>query len=178
MTAEQLPESFRVKLKNPENYNVVASEFKGAQGVENLVDFRDFLNRLFAVLNALLFGASLLAILTLLTAALQIFNTIRLAAFSRRRETGIMRLVGASSFYIQLPFILEGVIAALIGTGLGFGLLVLLHLRAIAYLERHIQITPYIGFGTLWSALFWMVLTGVSIAALASYLTLRRYLRV
>ena len=178
VTAEQLPESFRVKLKNPERYEVVASQFRGAQGVENLQDFRDFLNRLFAVLNGLLVRAFVLAILTLLTAALQIFNTIRLAAFSRRRETGIMRLVGASSFYIQLPFILEGVIAALIGTALAFGLLVVGYGRAIDYLERHIQITPYIEFGTLWQALFWMVLTGVSIAGLASYLTLRRYLRV
>jgi len=178
VTPDQMPESFRVQLKDPQRYEVVASQFRGAQGVENLADFREVLDRLFSLLNGVLLGAVLLAVLTLITAALQIFNTIRLAAFSRRRETGIMRLVGASSFYIQLPFILEGVIAALLGTIVAFGLLALLFSGSIGYLERHIQITPYIDSSVLWQALFWMLITGVSIAGLASYLTLRRYLRV
>ena len=142
------------------------------------LDVADLRQRVQKALNGFLAGAVILASLTLVTAALQIFNTIRLAAFSRRRETGIMRLVGASSFYIQLPFILEGIIAALLGTGLAFGLLALGFNWVVPYAQRYIRITPYIESGSLWQALFWMALTGVSIAAMASYLTLRRYLRV
>lgn len=178
VTPQVLPESFQIKLKNPERYDIVASQYQGAPGVENLQDYRKVLRPLFGFLRFLLFGAYVFAGIMLVSAALLIFNTIRLAAFSRRRETGIMRLVGASSFYIQLPFILEGIIAASIGIGAAFGLLWAVYHWGKPWLEERIQITPYVSTGSLVEALVVMIVVGVSIAALASWLTLRRYLRV
>jgi cell division transport system permease protein len=177
-TVDQLPESFRVKLKDPERYEVVASQFRGAQGVENVIDLRDYLDKLFAVLNGFLAGAVILASLTLVTAALQIFNTIRLAAFSRRprdRHHAARRCIQLLHPAAVHP---GGHHCALLGTGLAFGLLALGFNWVVPYAQRYIRITPYIESGSLWQALFWMALTGVSIAAMASYLTLRRYLRV
>ena len=178
VTADQLPESYRVKLKDPERYEVVAEQFDGTPGVERLLDYREVLAPLFGLLNWSLVIITGLAVAMLLVASLLIFNTIRLAAFSRRRETGIMRLVGASSFYIQLPFILEGVIAALVGIAGGFGVLALGRSLIVGVLSDNVRITPYIGPESLFPALGVMMLVGVSIAALSSYLTLWRYLRV
>ena len=178
VTAEQLPESYSVKLKDPERYEVVAEQFEGTPGVERLLDYREVLAPLFGLLNWTLVIVTGLAVAMLLVASLLIFNTIRLAAFSRRRETGIMRLVGASSFYIQLPFILEGVIAALVGIGAGFGVLALGRSVIVGVLQENVRITPYIGADSLFPALAVMMIVGVSIAALSSYLTLWRYLRV
>ena len=67
------------------------------------------------MLDKLRWAALVVAIILVFAATLQIGNTVRLSAYNRRRETGIMRLVGASNLYIQLPFVMEGVIAGLIG---------------------------------------------------------------
>ena len=104
VTAEQLPESFRIKLKDPTQFSVVQSAFAGRPGVDVVQDQRAILEKFFRLLNVLRNGALLIGLASVLTAALLISNTIRIAAFNRRRETGVMKLVGASSFSIQLPF--------------------------------------------------------------------------
>ena len=106
LTVEQMQESFRVKLKNPEQYQGVVSSVIGLKGVQTVQDLRKYLDPFFSWLNLLQWGTIVASALLLLAAALQIGNTIRLAAFARRREIGIMRLVGASNLYITLavPF--------------------------------------------------------------------------
>jgi len=104
---EQLPESLRVQLSDPTKFGVIASSFIGAPGVAAVEDQRRLLDPLFNVLRGLSFGALAVAGLMVLCSVLLVATTIRQTAFSRRRETGIMRLVGASAFIIQLPFILE-----------------------------------------------------------------------
>ncbi|MEK9955269.1 MAG: permease-like cell division protein FtsX, partial [Actinomycetota bacterium] len=100
VTAEALPESFRVKLADPTQYDVVASAFAGRPGIEQVNDQRQILDKFFALLNGLQAVALIIAVVMLVVTVLLIVNTMRVAAFSRRRETGIMRLVGASNFYI------------------------------------------------------------------------------
>ena len=114
-TVEDMQDSYKVKLANPENYAGVVSEAKGLQGVQQVQDLHTVLDPMFKWLGALQWGTIILSSLLLLAAALQIANTIRMAAFTRRREIGIMRLVGASNLYILLPFLLESLVAALIG---------------------------------------------------------------
>ena len=114
--ADALPESFRVELINPERYPVIAEEFpNGQNGVDQVRDEGDFLDRLFSLLNGARNATIAVAVVQALAALLLISNTIQLAAFNRRNETNIMRLVGASRWYTQLPFILEAAIAGLIG---------------------------------------------------------------
>ena len=103
---DSLPESFRVKLKDPKQYAVVAGAFTGRAGVEEVQDERALLDKLFSALNGIQTVGVFIAILMVGAALLLISNTIRVAAFTRRRETGIMRLVGASNLSIQLPFLL------------------------------------------------------------------------
>ncbi len=115
VTADVLPESFRVKLDDPTQFSVVAQAFSDRPGVEEVQDQKALLEGFFNVLNKLQLLALIIAAVQVLAAVLLISNTIRVAAYSRRRETGIMRLVGASNLYIQLPFLLEGVLAGLVG---------------------------------------------------------------
>ena len=119
LTVEQMQESFRVKLKNPEEYQGVVSSVNGLKGVQKVQDLHQLLDPFFRALNLLQWSTAGASVLLLLASALQIGNTIRLATFARRREIGIMRLVGASNFYITVPFLLEAVISALIGVGFG-----------------------------------------------------------
>ena len=119
-----LPESFRVKLSDPTKYEVVASAFAGRPGIEQVNDQRQILDKFFRLLGGLQLIALLIALSMLVVTVLLIVNTMRVAAFSRRRETSIMRLVGASNFYIQLPFLLEAALAAGLGAILAIGTLI------------------------------------------------------
>ncbi len=123
MTSDMMSDSFRVKLKDPTKYAGVVSAVSGMQGVESVNDLRKLLDPLFAWLNLARWATIGASALLLLAAALQIGNTIRMAAHARRREIGIMRLVGASNWYIMLPFMLESLVAATGGAVLAAGTL-------------------------------------------------------
>lgn len=179
LTADQMQESYRVALKDPDRYEGVVSAVEGLPGVHNAQDQREVFEPLFRVLNAFQWGALGVAILQIVAAVLLIANTIRLAAYNRRRETGIMRLVGASNFYIQLPFILEAAIAGLIGSILGvvtvWALAEFVVTRRVA---PNFVWTKWVGTGDVLAITPWLLLLGMGIAAFASFITLRRYLRV
>ena len=105
----------------------------------------------------------------LVAAALLISTTIRLSAFSRRRELGIMRLVGASNRFIQTPFILEGVVAALAGAILASGAVwAIVHYFVRGYLVEALPTTVFIGYDQAYQAMPILIGTGVALAALAS----------
>jgi cell division transport system permease protein len=113
-----------------------------------------------------------------LTAALLISNTLRIAAFNRRRETGVMKLVGASSWSIQLPFLLEGVISAVIGWGLATGLLAGLKTVVDSRVAPLLSFTNFFGWREVWVSSAYLLATGLVVSILASVITLRRYLKV
>lgn len=112
---EQLNQTYWVKLEDPSRSQILTEQFSSMPGVQSVSDQRSLLDRIFLFLGVASYTAITIAGLMLVAAVLLISTTIRLSAYSRRREIGIMRLVGASNRFIQTPFILEGVIAALIG---------------------------------------------------------------
>jgi cell division transport system permease protein len=178
VTADQLPESFRVKLKDPTQFDVVVSAFSGRPGVDVVQDQRSILEKFFQLLAVLRNGALIVGLLSVLTAALLISNTLRIAAFNRRRETGVMRLVGASSWSIQLPFLLEGVFAAFIGWMLASGLLAALKYVVETKVAPLLTFTKFFGWAEVALASGWLLLTGLVVSTIASVVTLRRYLKV
>jgi cell division transport system permease protein len=178
VSADQLPESFRVKLKDPQQFPVIVSAFSGRPGIDLVQDQRTILEKFFRLLAVLRNGALLVGLASVLTAALLISNTLRIAAFNRRRETGVMKLVGASSWSIQLPFLLEGVFSAFIGWGLATGLLALLKSVVDSKVAPLLTFTKFFGWGEVWVASGWLLLTGLGVSVLASVVTLRRYLKV
>lgn len=179
-TEEMMPVSFRIKLNDPEKYQVVDEQFTGRDGVERVVDQRSTLDPLFLVMNRATWITGGLAAIMALAAVLLISTTIRLSAMSRSKETSIMRLVGASNLFIQLPFILEGVIAALIGALMAIGALWL----GVYYIVEH-----WLGRSVTFTTAFirtsevlyiapWLILAAVALAAISSAASLSKYTRV
>ncbi|MBU6279378.1 MAG: permease-like cell division protein FtsX [Actinomycetales bacterium] len=176
---DALPESFRVKLSDPTKYEVVASAFAGRPGIEQVNDQRRILDKFFRLLGGLQVIALIIAGAMLVVTVLLIVNTMRVAAFSRRRETGIMRLVGASNFSIQLPFLLEAALSAGIGAIFAVGALVLTKVVVIdGVLAPSFQFTAFVGWDAVFTIAPVLLLTGILLAGLAAFFTLRKYLRV
>jgi cell division transport system permease protein len=179
VTAKQLNETYWVKLKDSTKSQIITESFSGVAGVEEVRDQRSYLDQIFSILNAASLAAIGIATLMLFSAALLISTTIRLSAFSRRRELGIMRLVGASNFYIQLPFILEGVVAATIGSVLAGGaVLAIVQFFVQGYLAERLPFTSFVGLSDGLLVVPVLLAAGIVLAALASGLAIRRYLRI
>ncbi|MFD3547442.1 permease-like cell division protein FtsX [Streptomyces sp. NPDC058655] len=181
ITPDQMQESFRVKLKNPEKYKVVTSAFAGRDGVHTVDDQRQAIDVLFKILNYVNVAALGIMLIMLVVALLLIVNTVRVSAFSRRRETGIMRLVGASSFYIQVPFIMEAAVAGLIGAVLACCMLVSGQYFVIDHgfeLRNKIQIIDFMGWSSVIGKLPYVLFIGLLMPSMAAFLALRKYLKV
>lgn len=179
LTADDMQASFRVALVDPEQYAVVADSFTGRQGVEEVRDARAIIEPLILLLNRATLLAAGLAAVMLLAAVLLITTTIRLSAMSRRRETGIMRLVGASNLFIQIPFMLEGAIAATIGAALAVGGL-WLGVRYLVqdWLASSVSFIDYIGTDEVWLIAPALLAVAIALAAVSSLVTLSRYTKV
>jgi cell division transport system permease protein len=178
VTPDQLPESFRVKLKDPTKFAVIESAFSGRPGVDIVQDQRAILDKFFKLLAVLRNGALAIGLASVLTASLLISNTLRIAAFNRRRETGVMKLVGASSFSIQLPFLLEGVFAAISGWVVATGFLSGFKWVIDQKVAPLLTFTQFFTWRDVVSASLLLLLTGLLVSSIASVVTLRKYLKV
>ena len=176
---EQLNQTFWVKLKDPSQSAILTEQFSAMPGVQSVSDQRSLLDRIFLFLGVASYTAIAIAGLMLVAAVLLISTTIRLSAYSRRREIGIMRLVGASNRFIQTPFILEGVIAALIGA-------VLASVASVSIVKFFVQdflVTrvPFTSYITVEQSLIVppiLVLVGVVLSAAAAKVAITRYLHI
>jgi cell division transport system permease protein len=179
VTQDTMQDSFRVKLKDPQQYQGVVSAVRGMKGVQAVQDLRAYLDPLFSWLNLLKWGTIGVSALLLGAAALQITNTIRLAAHSRRREIGIMRLVGASNWFILLPFVLESLIAAIVGIVLaGLSVAAVVKFVIIDKARVSIQSLPWVDWSHAGVAMLWMAVVGVALSVIPALLTARRYVKV
>jgi cell division transport system permease protein len=175
----EIPPSFEVKLKNPDtDFAAVAGAVQGRPGVDDIVDDRSILNNFYRLLDGARNAVVIIAIILIVAAALLVANTIRLSAFNRRRETSIMRLVGASNFYIQLPFLMEGVIAGLVGWLIAAGLLVAVKSLGLDTLQSYFTFNVRLSLTDLIEVMLITMVVGVLLCGVTSFLTLRRYLRV
>ncbi|WP_163508900.1 permease-like cell division protein FtsX [Fodinicola acaciae] len=173
---DALPESYRVKLKDPAKYQAVADKYKTFAGVDQVVDQKRLVERLFNVLDTFRNAALLVAFVQGIAALLLIGNTIQVAAYSRRREVSVMRLVGASNWYIQLPFVLEAAMAGLAGAVVGW--LTLLGAKFLL-VDKLLDSGTFVGVIPTWDMLSMinilgiMVLVGIVLASVAGWFTLR-----
>ncbi|GEA82116.1 permease-like cell division protein FtsX [Cellulomonas uda] len=178
-TVDDMNSSFRIKLTDPSQYEVVADVVSGKQGVESVQDQRRLFDRLFLVIDRATLLTGGLAAVMLVAAVLLITTTIRLSAMSRRRETGIMRLVGASTWFIQLPFMLEGAIAATIGSLMAVGGLWLgVEYLVTDWLGGTVSWIPYVTTADVLTVAPLLVVAGILLAAISSLVTLSRYTKV
>ena len=174
-----LPASFRVKLHDPNKVDSVRSQIIGRAGVDSVTFGGDAVKKLLRI-NALLRTISLVMTILLLTAAtVLIANTIRLAIYARRREIGVMKLVGATNWFIRVPFIFEGVVEAVAGAMVAAGVIWLAKMLWLDRLSSFLAFLPIgITAATVAKMFLVLVLVGISVGAVGSTLALRRFLEV
>jgi cell division transport system permease protein len=179
VTSGEIPNSFEVRLKNTQaDTTVVAESVDGQPGVDQIVDNSAILDKFYNLLGGARNAVVTIALVLIIAAILLVANTIRLSAFSRRRETSIMRLVGASNFYVQLPFLVEGVIAGLFGWLVASGLLVAVKSLWLDTLQQYFPFNVQLTSTDLIEVIILAMILGVLLTGATSFLTLRRYLRV
>jgi cell division transport system permease protein len=179
ITPEQLNETYWINLVDQTQSNVIVEAFTGQQGVEEVKDQLQYLEPLFSALTVATYIAVGIAALMLIAAVLLIATTIRLSAYARRRELGIMRLVGASNRFIQTPFILEGVFAALLGSLLaGAAIIAGVHFGVDQYLRQRVDfVTTWVSVADAWVVVPILILIGILLAAFSAGFAIRRWLR-
>ncbi len=178
---DAFPASFIVKLENPEQHKEFDQAIVGQPGVLNVLNQKDLIDRLFAVLDGISNAAFAVALVQAVGAVLLIANMVQVAAYTRRTEIGIMRLVGASRWYTQLPFLVEAMLAAFIGVVIAIVGLVLV--RAL-FLENALNqfyqanlIAKVDYADVLYFSAPFMVFLGLAMSGLTAYVTLRLYIR-
>jgi cell division transport system permease protein len=157
----------------------VTSAVQTLDGVSQIRDLRTILKPIYEWLGALKWGSWGIAIFLLVAALLLVANTIRLAAFARRKEIAIMRLVGASTMYIALPFLLEALVTAAVGVILAGGALAAFTYFGVQQrLENSISFMPWIGMDDFMTALLYIAIIGPVLTLLPTLLLTRKYLKV
>ncbi len=123
VTAANLPTSYRVepRVADADLIRAIGDRFEGEAGVREVLFAEDTVRDVLNVSRYAQLGLLGLAVFVLFAAALLIFNSIRMAIFSRRREIEVMKLVGATNWFIRVPFMIEGLLQGLLGAGIAFG---------------------------------------------------------
>jgi cell division transport system permease protein len=178
VTPDQVPQSFRLKLKDPNQVGQIRATYKSLPGVDEVIDQASVLNRVFKVLGALQGLALTLAIAQGLAALLLVANTIQVAAYSKRREVAVMKLVGASNWFIQSPFVLEAMFAGAIGALIAYGGLVAAKFFLIdGSLSALSAILGEVKWSTINIMLPLLVVAGALVSGLTGWITLRFYIK-
>ena len=177
--ADAMPESFRIKLRNPEDFPVISARLAGDPAIDEIRDERELLNKLLAVTGVLRTGVLAVSIIMLVSAMGLIANTVRMAVFARRKEISIMKLVGATNWFIRIPFLIEGMVEGLIGGMFAVGAIFAMKFAFIDPLRGEVGFVPsWIDTGEIMFTVPILLGAGVLIAALASLLAMRRFLEV
>ncbi len=174
-----LPSSFRIKLDDPDQYRSVADRLVGVPGVYRVKTAREAIDRLIGLTRILNTFTVALGVLLGAAAIVLISNTIRMAIYARREEVGIMKLVGASNWYIRIPFLLEGMIEGLVGAILAVGAVWLGHetlLEQLSDTQGVVSFVVPLEFLLRWG--FLVLAFGATAGVLGSAIALRRFLRV
>jgi cell division transport system permease protein len=177
---DSFPASFIVKLANPDQHKDFDQAMTGQPGVLGVQNQKDLIDRLFAVLDGLSNAAFAVALVQAFGAILLIANMVQVAAYTRRTEVGIMRLVGASRWYTQLPFLLEAMTAALAGVIIAIiGLVVVRALFLDSALSQFYQanLIARVDYADILYISPLLLLVGVAMAGVTAYATLRLYVR-
>lgn len=178
-TADQMPESYRVSMADPEQYKIVVDRVKNLAGVEYVQDQQAVLDSLFISLGYLQIGAIAIAALMLLVVVVLTINTMRIAAFSRRTEIAIMRLVGASKSAIRLPFVIEAAIAAAIGALFATGLIAAFQYWVVEQLlVTTVEFLDFVTWNEVFVSMAISAAVGLLLTSLVAIVSIRRYLKV
>ncbi|UPK76212.1 permease-like cell division protein FtsX [Nocardioidaceae bacterium SCSIO 66511] len=180
LNAKDFPASYFVTMHDPDDHEEVESQVEGMNGVASTENLRDLLGPLFSILDYIRWAAIGVALLLVIAAVLQVSNTIRMTVYARRREIGIMRLVGASTWHIQMPFILESLVAALVSAGLACAGLAAF-MKFVVYgqaREKLSQMTLWVDWSDAGTVAIYTVCFAILLALIPTLVMTRKYLKV
>ena len=179
LNVQTTPPVFQCTLTNPGGAAAVASLFQHLSGVFQITYPSQAAHTLTAVSNVLQTVLLVIALVLLISALVLILNAIRMAIFSRRREVGVMRLVGATSWFIRLPFMVEGLVQGLIGAIVAAGIVLLgdLGIRTLIRHFREFSSAVVPGHDVIITEIL-VVVMGALIGAIGSAVAVRRFLDV
>lgn len=174
-----LPASFEIRLKDPQLIDKVAARFDGRPEVYLVEYGKAYVEKFFQVIRVIRYtGTVFIALLSFVSVVL-IVLTIRLAIFARRQEIAIMRLVGASNWFIRLPFVIEGCVQGILGALFAGGAIYILKVTFFEKLKEQVLWLPIsLDITIFWQVMFGILLGGLAIGAFGSGIALRRFLKV
>lgn len=173
------PASFIVKLADPSDAEAVTNAVKDLPGVESIGNQQDLINTITKVVNGIKVVGAVLFIILVGVAIFLIMNTTKLTVYSRRREVGIMKFVGATDWFIRWPFIIEGMIIGLIGSVISTFFVFLVYKGFVSWISSKVLYVSLINLSYIGTALLWeFALGGLIVGGVASYAALRKFLIV
>jgi len=172
------PASLRVHLADPAQFAQVRAAVEGQPGVEQIADYREVLSRLVAITKVLSFGILSIAMVMLASAIALIANTLRMGMFARRKEIGIMRLVGATNWRIRVPFLIEGLVESVLGALAAIAALFLVKVLFVDRLRGQISFFPLVQNHDVLAIAPWILIAAIVIAVIAGTIGMRRFLDV
>lgn len=174
-----LPASYRIKLADPNTAEAVASRLQGQPGVDEVQFGGEAMKRLLSFTGVVRTILVIAIVLTLGAAILLIANTIRLGIYARRKEIGIMKLVGATNWFIRVPFIFEGTVQAALGALTASALIYAGKVFGLDRMQEAILFLPLtVGSGSIVRVFLILLAVGIVIGVFGSTLALRRFLEV
>lgn len=179
VSAEVLPAAFRVKMKDIDDAGALITQFVDREGVYQATNQKEILQQVFDILGGAQRLTLIVALVQGIAALMLVANTIQVAAYSRRREVAIMKLVGAPNWFVQAPFVLEAVFAGVIGALFAFGTLIAAKIFVIdGQFADLFSLMPPVEWNSV--LLLLPVLAGVSavISAITAWITLRFNIKV
>lgn len=181
VTPTDLPPSFRVVPKKAQFVNQIGNSFQNMAGVTQVVYAKKVVATLLKVTKVLQILILGVAVVLLFSAIILILNTIRVAIFARRKEVAVMKLVGATNWFIRLPFMLEGFIEGLLGASIAFGIIVLaedLLTRAVNFYHLQLLDAMVVPKGDVIGTGIFVFVIGIVLGSLGSALAVRKFLDV
>ncbi len=172
-----LPDAFRISMKDLNLYDETAAQIEAINGVDEIIDYSDIAEQLTSLDNLVTSVGFWIVLILSLVSLFIISNTIRVTMFSRRLEISIMKSVGATNWFVRVPFIVEGVIIGLLSGGVASGLLVIVYNKLVSSIASIPLFSP-VDIGPItWRITLIFMLAGALFGALGGLITLGKYLK-
>lgn len=171
--------SFTVKLNSPEYASSVTEQIKDLQGIETIGDQQDIVDKVVSIVKGVKFVGFGLFVILVGVSIFLIMNTTKLTVYSRRREVGIMKFVGATDWFIRWPFVIEGMVIGLVGSILSCILLFATYKWLFSWIASHMVFVTLVSTSYVLTTLLWQfIIGGVIVGGVASVIALRKFLDV
>ena len=179
LESNPFPASFVVKIDDSSKIDDIASAVEDMDGVEEVKNQQDLVSSISAFVKGIRYVGTILFVILVAVSIFLIMNTTKLTVYSRRREVGIMKFVGATDWFIRWPFIIEGIVIGFFGALFAILAIFGLYKYIISIVSSKMLIAQVVNISYVYTTMLWeFLLGGIVIGGIASYGALRKFLKV